>query len=69
MKKNKKNISFEQAFKELNKIVESIENQDNSLENTISLFEKGMKLTAICKERLIKAEEKVLSLIKKNKLN
>ena len=69
MKKNIKDISFEDAFKQQNKIVESIESEDNSLENMISLFEEGMMLTAICKERLNKAEKKILSVTKKNKIN
>ena len=64
MKKNKKDISFEVAFKQLNKIVESIENEDNSLENMISLFEEGMMLTAICKERLNKAEKNFIPFVR-----
>ena len=44
MEKKIDDMSFEEAFAELNKILENFENGEVSLETSISLYEKGMLL-------------------------
>ena len=70
LKKTKTNkpINIEDAFNELSDIVSEIEKDNISLEEAIKLFEDGMALTEICKNKLKSAEEKVNSLINKNKI-
>lgn len=54
---------FEESIKELEKIVESLERGDIGLEESLDLFEKGIKLSKACNEMLDKAEKKVSILI------
>ena len=66
--KNNKDINIKDAFNQLSQIVSEIEKDNISLENALKLFEDGMALTKICKNKLKNAEEKVNSLIDKNKI-
>lgn len=59
-----KKIKFEDAIKELEEIVKKLENGDESLENSLSLFEKGIKLTKYCQNILENAEQKVTIITK-----
>jgi len=60
---------FEKSLAELDEIVEKMEAGDLSLEESLSAFEKGIKLTKECQKALTSAEQKVNKLIEKeNKL-
>ena len=63
-----KKISLENAFNQLSNIVKEIEKEDISIEDAIKLFEKGISLTELCRDKLKKAEIKVNSLNKKYNL-
>jgi len=52
-------IKFDQALKELEKLVEEMEEEELSLEDGMKKYEKGMKLSRICLEKLDKAEKKI----------
>lgn len=54
---------FEESIKELEKIVEKLEKGDVGLDESLELFEKGIKLSKACNEMLDKAEKKVSVLI------
>ena len=56
--------SFEDSLAKLEKIVEQMESGDLKLEDSLKLFEQGMKLTAECNQRLNEIEKKVKSLLK-----
>lgn len=51
--------NFENSLKELEEIVAKLEGNDTSLEESVALFEKGVKLTKTCSDMLDKAEKKV----------
>ena len=57
-----KTTSFEEAFEELDKTVELLEAGDIPLEDSISLFERGMKLAAELEKQLEQAELRVRKL-------
>ena len=60
MKKEKKNnLSFEEALKSLEKIVEDLNDGELDLEKAITAYEKGIELKNICQERLKDAEERI----------
>ena len=63
-----KKISLENAFNQLSNIVKEIEKDDISIEDAIKLFEQGISLTELCRDKLKKAEIKVSSLNKKYNL-
>ncbi len=54
-----KDISFEQALDEIQKIIDTLENGNVDLNDSISLYEKGIKLTKTCKSYLDKASVKI----------
>ena len=60
-----KKISLENVFNQLSNIVKEIEKDDISIEDAIKLFEQGISLTELCRDKLKKAEIKVNSLNKK----
>ncbi len=56
--------SFETSLAELEKIVGKLESGDLPLEQSLELFEKGIKLSRECRERLTKAERRIEILMK-----
>jgi exodeoxyribonuclease VII small subunit len=59
--------SFEKSLTELEKIVEKMEAGGLSLNESLSLFEKGVKLARSLREELDKAEKKIAILLKNEK--
>jgi exodeoxyribonuclease VII small subunit len=56
--------TFEEALIRLEKIVETLENGDMPLDESMKLFEEGTKLSRYCSETLAKAEQKITVLTK-----
>lgn len=52
-------LSFEEAMKELERVVRDLESGNVELEKSIALYEMGAKLKAHCEKKLKEAEEKV----------
>ena len=61
--------TFESALGELESIVRKLEQGDLDLEESLKLFEKGVKLSRECRDRLTKAERRIEVLIKDNNGN
>ena len=59
-----KKQAFEVSLKELEKIVRKLEDGDLSLEESLKLFEDGVKLSRECQERLNQAERRIEVLLK-----
>lgn len=56
--------TFEASLAELEEIVAKLEGGDLPLEESLELFEKGIRLSRECRERLIKAERRIEKLMK-----
>ena len=56
--------SFEETIKELEKIATELENGDLSLEDSVSKYEEGMKLSKQCNDLLENAEKRITILLK-----
>ena len=54
-----KDLSFEDAIKELEAVVGQLERGDVALDESIALYERGAALKARCEAKLKEAEEKV----------
>ena len=54
--------TFETAMARLEEIVASLEKGDCTLDESLTLFEEGTKLTAFCNESLKTAEQKITQL-------
>lgn len=59
-----KKLTFEASLKELEKIVRRLEDGDASLEDSLKLFEDGVRLARECQERLNQAERRIEILLK-----
>jgi exodeoxyribonuclease VII small subunit len=57
--------TFEESLKKLETIVAQLERGDLPLEDSIRIFEEGMRLSAECKKQLEEAEGKVEILVKR----
>ena len=57
---------FETAMRELETLVEKLEQGEFSLEESLAGFARGMELTRICQQALQAAEQKVQALTREN---
>jgi len=57
-----KEMNFEQAIAELEKVVGQLERGDVALDESIALYERGAALRKRCQDKLKEAEEKVAKL-------
>jgi exodeoxyribonuclease VII small subunit len=55
---------FEEALEKLEKIVQRLEDANLPLDEALSLFEEGIKLSRFCSQKLEEAERKVEILLK-----
>ena len=60
----KKELSFEELIKKLEKITEELENGDLSLDETVDKFEEGIKISKQCSKTLDEAEKRITILLK-----
>ena len=58
-------VDFEAALKELETLVEKMEQGDLRLEESLQYFERGVQLTRQCQQALQAAEQKVQILLEK----
>jgi len=63
---SKTKFNFEKAIKELETLVEKMEQGDIGLEESLKHFEHGIALTRACQDALVEAEQKVQILLKEN---
>ncbi|MEI6128282.1 MAG: exodeoxyribonuclease VII small subunit [Pseudomonadota bacterium] len=55
---------FEEALSELETIVQRMEDASLPLDEALSLFEEGIKLSRLCSQKLEEAEKKVETLLR-----
>lgn len=60
-------MTFEETMAELEKTVRELEGGEVSLDDSIKLFEKGIKLSKACQKMLDTAEKKVTVLMSDGK--
>ncbi|WP_019154457.1 exodeoxyribonuclease VII small subunit [Robertmurraya massiliosenegalensis] len=56
-------MTFEEAMKNLEDIVEKLEEGDVPLEEAISIYRKGMELSKLCHDKLKDVEEQLTQII------
>lgn len=59
-------MTFEESLNELDTIVQSLEQGDLSLEESMAVFERGLNLSQLSQVKLKAAEQKVNILLDKN---
>ncbi|MER3427352.1 MAG: exodeoxyribonuclease VII small subunit [Pyrinomonas sp.] len=63
MGEGKKEVDFETALAQLEQIVRELERGDLPLEKSLELFERGVRLSRECQERLNEAERRIEMLL------
>ena len=61
--------NFEKALDELENIVQRLDGNELSLDESLSLFEEGIKLSRFCSQKLDSVEKKVEILLKDDEGN
>lgn len=51
--------TLEMAFEELDGVLEALDGEDVSLEESFSLYHKGMQLLKVCNDKIDKVEKKI----------
>ncbi|WFR59641.1 exodeoxyribonuclease VII small subunit [Anaerocolumna sp. AGMB13025] len=64
MKKEEKTL--EASFQEMNEIINKLEQEDITLEDSFLLYQEGMKLLKYCNDSIDKVEKKLIILGEKN---
>lgn len=59
-------LSFEESLKQLEEIVNKLENGDVPLDDAIDEFGKAMQLVKICNTKLNNAEESIAKIVQDN---
>lgn len=66
MARKKTSVDFEQSLTDLQTLVERLENGELSLEDSLTAFEQGIRLTRDCQGALAQAEQKVQLLLERD---
>jgi exodeoxyribonuclease VII small subunit len=66
MARKKASVDFEQSLTDLQTLVERLENGELSLEDSLTAFEQGIRLTRECQDALVQAEQKVQTLLERD---
>jgi len=54
---------FEKAFQQLEKIVQRLESEELPLDESLQLFEEGIRLSRFCHQRLEEVEKKIETIL------
>ena len=57
-----KEQTLEQKFEELDSVIASLQTGDLTLEESFTLYQKGMKLLKKCNDKLDRVEKKVMAM-------
>jgi exodeoxyribonuclease VII small subunit len=66
MARKKASVDFEQSLTDLQTLVERLEAGELSLEDSLTAFEQGIRLTRECQGALAQAEQKVQLLLERD---
>ncbi len=61
-----KNLSFEEAIKRLEEVVDMLESGETPLEQTIDLYQEGVLLARHCDQKLTQVEQKIEVLLEED---
>ncbi len=60
-------LTFEEAMKHLEEIVEKLEEGDVPLEEAINIYKKGMELSKLCHDKLKNVESQLTEILTEDK--
>lgn len=66
MMSENKELSFEEALKQLESTVNKLEEGDVPLEKALHMYQEGMQLSSLCNDKLKKVEKQMDVIIEEN---
>ncbi|WP_342759771.1 exodeoxyribonuclease VII small subunit [Kineothrix sedimenti] len=69
MGEEKKELTLEEAFSELEEAVAKLESEDISLEDSFFVYKEGMNILKYCNDKIDKVEKKVLQINEDGEVN
>ncbi|MCI7813697.1 MAG: exodeoxyribonuclease VII small subunit [Lachnospiraceae bacterium] len=54
--------TIEQGFRELDEVIEALQNKDLALEESFVLYKRGMELLKECNEKIDRVEKRVMAM-------
>lgn len=57
---------FEKSMKRLEEIVEQMEQEELTLDESLKIFEEGVELSKLCHDKLDQVEQKMQTIVKKS---
>ncbi|WP_072448940.1 exodeoxyribonuclease VII small subunit [Blautia sp. Marseille-P3201T] len=67
--KQTEEVTIEEGLQELDKIVEKLESRDISLEDSFTMYQKGMEVLKHCSQKIDMVEKKMLQMNKDGDLS
>lgn len=67
-KEEKREVSLEDMFQELSSIIEKMQEHEVTLEESFSLYERGIRKLKLCNEKIDGVEKKMLLLNQQGEL-
>lgn len=61
-----KKVTYEERIRRIEEIIQKIESNEPTMEESVALFEEGIKLVHSCEEELEKTQQKVVKLVEGN---
>lgn len=68
-KKEEKELTLEESFAQLDKMIEALESRDISLEDSFKTYQSGMELLKNCNEKIDTVEKKMQVINENGELN
>lgn len=65
----KKSMTVEEAFEDLDAVLEQLEDKDISLEDSFKAYNKGIELLKFCSEKIDTVEKKMMQINDNGELN
>ncbi|MDO5573468.1 MAG: exodeoxyribonuclease VII small subunit [bacterium] len=65
----KEDMTLDEAFGKVEAVLDRLEAEDTTLENSFQMYQEGMRLLKICNDKIDRVEKQVLVMDEKGELN
>ncbi len=65
----KEEITLDEAFGQVEEVLNRLEAEDTTLENSFQMYQEGMRLLKICNDKIDRVEKQILVMDEKGELN
>lgn len=65
----KEELTLDEAFGQVEEVLNRLEAEDTTLENSFQMYQEGMRLLKICNDKIDRVEKQILVMDEKGELN